>query len=208
MIARSPQAIAMALPPEDPVFTNFKASEVACAVVVIYGRGAGRFAGPTCIPFAHALPERLGQWVFVVSWQGGGGGLGENGAEGWEGGGAGAEVGFRGESGWVGVGGVTATTVVWMASHAHALRSRTRMSSSTNSPGRGWGRHRITGSYIFEFDFRPPVSSPFFLPSVPPFHPSVLLSLKRHTLSSLKRHASRLRRMFKTLQTNPYWFCL
>ena len=86
--------------------------------------------------------------------------------------------------------------------------SRTRMSSSTNSPGRGWGRHRIIGSYIFEFDFRPPVSSPFFLPSVPPFHPSVLLSLKRHTLFSLKRRASRLRRMFKTLQTNPYWFCL
>ena len=123
MIARSPQAIAMALPPEDPAFTNFKASEVACAFVVIYGRGAGRFAGPTCIPLAHALPERLGQWVFVVSWQGGGGGLGENGAEGWEGGGAGAEVGFRGESGWVGVGGVAATTVVWMASHAHALRN-------------------------------------------------------------------------------------
>ena len=86
MIARSPQAIAMALPPEDPVFTNFKASEVACAFVVIYGRGAGRFAGPTCIPFAHALPETLGQWVLVVAWQGGGGGLGESGAKGWEGG--------------------------------------------------------------------------------------------------------------------------
>ena len=77
---------------------------------------AGRFAGPTCIPFAHALPERLGQWVFVVAWQGGGGGLGENGAEGWEGGGAGTEVGFRGESGWVGVGGVAATTAVWAMS--------------------------------------------------------------------------------------------
>ena len=103
-----------------------------------------------------------------------------------------------------------------MASHARASAtaassgptSTTRTRSSTNSPGRGWGRHRITGSYIFEFDFRPPVFSPFFLRSVPPFHPSVLLSLKRHTLSSLKRHASRLRRMFKTLQTNPYWFCL
>ena len=67
MIARSPQAIAMALPPEDPAFTNFKASEVACAAVVIYGRGARRFAGPTCVPYAHALPEGLGQWVVVVA---------------------------------------------------------------------------------------------------------------------------------------------
>ena len=67
MIARIPQAIAMALPPKDPAITNFKASEVACAAVVIYGRGAGRFAGPTCVPFVHALPEGLGQWVVVVA---------------------------------------------------------------------------------------------------------------------------------------------
>ena len=56
----------MALPTEDPAITNFKASEVACAAVVIYGRGAGRFAGPTCVPFAHALPEGLGPWVVVA----------------------------------------------------------------------------------------------------------------------------------------------
>ena len=67
MIARSPQAIAMALPPEDPAFTNFKASEVACAAVVVYGREAGRFAGPTCVPFAHTLPEGLGQWMVMVA---------------------------------------------------------------------------------------------------------------------------------------------